>query len=148
MLEIVEKPRPLATCPRLLPFEFIVEGPAVSQQARRRGRWIAKIRQEVGRRWLAADPPGGPVMVALTYFYDDGSPDVDNLAKPVLDALNGLVFIDDEQVTDLLVRKRNLSGRLTVDDATPIMAAGFDLGSPFLHVVVRAAPAQGITSDA
>ena len=26
-------------------------------------------------------------MVVLTYFYDDGAPDVDNLAKPVLDAL-------------------------------------------------------------
>ncbi len=67
-------------------------------------------------------------MVALTYFYDDGAPDVDNLVKPVLDALKGLAFIDDEQVTDLLVRKRNLSGKLKVDDATPIMAAGFDLG--------------------
>jgi crossover junction endodeoxyribonuclease RusA len=123
----------------LLPFEFIVEGPAVSQQARRRGRWITKIRREAGLSWPAANSLiSGPVMVALTYFYDDGAPDVDNLAKPVLDALNGLIFVDDEQVTDLLVRKRNLSGRLTVDDATTIMAAGFDLGSPFLHVVVRA----------
>ena len=84
-------------------------------------------------------------MVALTYFYDDGAPDVDNLAKPVLDALKGLAFIDDEQVTDLLVRKRDLSGMLKIDDATPIMAAGFDLGSPFLHVVVRAASGQEIT---
>ena len=84
-------------------------------------------------------------MVVLTYFYDDGAPDVDNLAKPVLDALKGLVFIDDEQVTDLSVRKRNLSGNLRVDDATPIMAAGFDFGSPFLHVVVREAPGQEVT---
>lgn len=33
-------------------------------------------------------------------------PDVDNIAKVVLDALNGLVYADDKQVTDLRVRKR------------------------------------------
>ena len=33
-------------------------------------------------------------------------PDVDNIAKVVLDALNGLVYTDDKQVTDLRVRKR------------------------------------------
>ena len=67
----------------MAPFEFIVEGPAVSQQARRRGRWIAKIRQALGySRPAATMPASGPVMVVLTYFYDDGAPDVDNLAKP------------------------------------------------------------------
>lgn len=84
-------------------------------------------------------------MVELTYFYDDGAPDVDNLPKPVLDALKGLTFVDDDQVTDLLVRKRDLSSNLRVEDATPIMAAGFDLGSPFIHVVVREAPRQEVT---
>ena len=33
-------------------------------------------------------------------------PDVDNIAKAVLDALNGLVYVDDKQITDLRVRKR------------------------------------------
>lgn len=33
-------------------------------------------------------------------------PDLDNIAKVVLDALNGLVYVDDKQVTDLRVRKR------------------------------------------
>jgi len=32
-------------------------------------------------------------------------PDVDNLAKAVLDALKGLVFVDDSQITGLAVRK-------------------------------------------
>ena len=33
-------------------------------------------------------------------------PDADNLAKAVLDALNGVVFVDDAQVVDLAVSKR------------------------------------------
>lgn len=32
-------------------------------------------------------------------------PDGDNIAKAVLDALNGIVFVDDAQVVDLRVRK-------------------------------------------
>ncbi len=32
-------------------------------------------------------------------------PDVDNIAKIVLDSLNGIAFRDDSQVTDLVVRK-------------------------------------------
>lgn len=33
-------------------------------------------------------------------------PDCDNLAKTILDALNGIAFKDDSQVTDLIIRKR------------------------------------------
>lgn len=32
-------------------------------------------------------------------------PDVDNIAKVVLDALNGVAYRDDTQITDLIVRK-------------------------------------------
>ena len=43
----------------------------------------------------------------VTYFFDDTPFDVDNIPKPILDALKGLVFRDDSQVYDLLCRKRN-----------------------------------------
>lgn len=33
-------------------------------------------------------------------------PDADNVAKSVLDALNGLAYVDDKQVSDLAVHKR------------------------------------------
>lgn len=36
----------------------------------------------------------------------DKKPDLDNIAKAVLDALNGVAYGDDAQVTDLLARKR------------------------------------------
>lgn len=35
-----------------------------------------------------------------------GKPDCDNIAKAVLDALNGLAYKDDAQVTELIVKKR------------------------------------------
>ncbi len=33
-------------------------------------------------------------------------PDIDNIAKIILDALNGIVFVDDNQVTKILVEKQ------------------------------------------
>ena len=32
-------------------------------------------------------------------------PDIDNIAKAILDSLNGLVYKDDNQVTELIIRK-------------------------------------------
>jgi Holliday junction resolvase RusA-like endonuclease len=37
--------------------------------------------------------------------------DLDNLAKPVLDALKGVVFQDDGQISDMRMRKREF-GRI------------------------------------
>jgi Holliday junction resolvase RusA-like endonuclease len=33
-------------------------------------------------------------------------PDVDNVSKAILDACNGIVYADDRQITDLIVRRR------------------------------------------
>jgi crossover junction endodeoxyribonuclease RusA len=130
----------------LLPFEFFIEGPPVSQQTRRRSRlraWVAEVRRSAERTWPADGLAfAGAIMITLTYLYDDEL-DLDNLAKPVLDALKGLVFLDDQQVTDLLVRKRNLTMDLRVEDPSAILAAGLDLGTQFLHVLVEDAPDQG-----
>jgi Holliday junction resolvase RusA-like endonuclease len=44
-----------------------------------------------------------------------GKPDLDNVAKAVLDALNGVVYADDVQVTRLLVTKQySMEPRLVV----------------------------------
>ncbi len=48
-------------------------------------------------------------MVTITYFSRGASLDVDNMPKPILDELNGLVYFDDSQVTDLICRKRDLN---------------------------------------
>lgn len=39
-------------------------------------------------------------------LYPTGKPDADNIAKAVLDAVNGIAFHDDKQIVSLTVRKR------------------------------------------
>ncbi len=83
-------------------------------------------------------------MITITYFYGEVSLDVDNIPKLILDAMNGLVYVDDDQVTDLVCRKRNLNGDLRIVNSSSVLAEGFDRGNEFLYVVVEDAPDQEV----
>ena len=83
-------------------------------------------------------------MLTIIYFYDTASMDVDNIPKPISDALNGLVYFDDEQITDILVRKRNLNDDLRLTNPSDTLTEGFVRGSEFLYIVIKAAPNQGV----
>lgn len=132
-------------------FEFIVDGPPVSQQTRKRGKgkglenWKNTVRQEAEKYWSSEQKTAtGWVMLQITYFYDSDQMDVDNIPKPILDAIKGLAYKDDKQVSDLVVRKRNLSGNFRIENTSPILAEGFARGNEFLHIVVIDAPNQEV----
>jgi Holliday junction resolvase RusA-like endonuclease len=87
--------------------------------------------------WPTAElPVTEPVMLTITYFYEETAMDVDNIPKPISDALKGLVYVDDSQVNDVLCRRRDLSAGLRIIDPSPVLAAGFDRGVEFLHIAV------------
>ena len=83
-------------------------------------------------------------MLTITYFFDSGDMDVDNIPKPILDALKGLVYLDDEQVTDILCRKCNLNGSLRIENPSSVLADGLSHGSQFLYVMVEEARDQEV----
>lgn len=67
---------------------------------------------------------------ALTYFgflqtTPATGPDIDNLAKFVLDAMNGIVYEDDRQVVELLASKHKDSND-TMDGRTVIKVKRYD----------------------
>jgi crossover junction endodeoxyribonuclease RusA len=132
----------------LIRFEFIVDGPPVSQQTRKTEKlrkWREAVRQEAEKYWSSEQSmTDGYVMVQVIYFYESASLDVDNIVKPIQDALINLVYVDDNQVTDVLVRKRNLSGSFKVDSVSPVLAEGFARGNEFLYIVVLEASEQEV----
>jgi crossover junction endodeoxyribonuclease RusA len=83
-------------------------------------------------------------MLTVIYFYESGSMDIDNLPKPISDALKGLVYLDDEQVTDIVCRKRNLNRGLRVENPSLVLAEGFSRGNQFLYIVIEEAPDQEV----
>lgn len=76
--------------------------------------WKEEVRSAARDRWTAGSPVAGSVAVTITYFFESGEPDVDNIPKPILDAMKGLVYSDDVQVSDLCCRKRDLTADLLI----------------------------------
>ncbi|MEH2452350.1 RusA family crossover junction endodeoxyribonuclease [Nostoc sp.] len=131
-------------------FEFIVDGPPVSQQARKRGKGNPiqdckkTVRQEAEKYWSSEQKTAtGLVMLQITYFYNSDQMDIDNIVKPIQDAIKGLAYVDDKQVSDLLVRKRNLLGDFR-ENMTSTLTEGFARGNEFLHIVVIDASDQEV----
>jgi len=124
----------------MLPFEFTIEGPPVSQQTRRRDRlppWRAAIRDAAEKRWMSGDAPVEQgVSVEITHFFVGAPGDVDNIIKPILDALVGLVFVNDSQVTDVVSRRRNLAGPYTIELPSTVLTDALANGREFLHIRV------------
>ncbi len=83
-------------------------------------------------------------MLTITYFFDSVAVDVDNIPKPILDALKGLVYLDDEQVTDILCRKRNLNGNLRIENPSSVLTEGLSRSSQFLYVTIEEASDQEV----
>ena len=86
-------------------------------------------------------------MVTVTFFYDGDEGfkmDVDNIPKPIVDALEGLAFLEDRQLTDLICRKRDLRRNLRTVNASSVVVEGLGRGGEFLHVVVEEAPDQEV----
>jgi crossover junction endodeoxyribonuclease RusA len=130
----------------LLPFEFIVEGIPVSHQTKNRPalkKWKTKVETEARKFWSPKDPPTSQsVELTITFFYEKEPLDVDNMIKPIQDALNKLVYKDDKQITDVHGRKRDIRGNFILKDVSPILIEALIKGKEFIHVKIELAPDQ------
>lgn len=127
-------------------FEFYVTGTPVSSQTSNRASlsaWKGRVRRAVEARWRDNHPPlTGPVEVNIVYYYDGGHADADNLPKPILDAMIGIVFADDWQISDSIVKLRDVNGKIRVRGMSPVLAEAFCTAEEFIYV--RVSPASGL----
>ena len=124
------------------PFEFIIPGPPLSHQTKNRVRlqaWKRGVRNIARKKWIQRKqhgPVAHEVSVEVIYFYDTTSPDVDNMVKPIQDALLGLIYKDDRQVMNTTGRKRNINKALRIRGISAVMARGFVSGDDFVYVKI------------
>ncbi len=79
-------------------------------------------------------PFEGPVSIGITYFHDGAAPDVDNIIKPIQDALCGLIIVDDAEVIRVQSARRDINGAFIVRKVSAALAAAFSSGDEFLNV--------------
>ena len=98
------------------------------------------MKSTASQHWGPDPPFTGEVQVTITNFFYGSPPDVDNAAKPILDALKGVVYSDDSQVSDLISRKRDLNGDPRIPSPSQVLIERLGDPKPFLHILVENAP--------
>lgn len=125
-------------------FEFTVPGPPVSAQAKRkdtREKWKQRVRRAAEECWpegRSRFPSEDLLTLEVTYFCNDlNSIDVDNIPKPISDALTKLVYDDDKRIIDCIARKRALADDLVIENPSRTLLAELERSRPFLLIIVR-----------
>lgn len=129
----------------MIPFEFVVEGTPISLQtnnAQAKLRWKEKVSVAASIFRQQGDIPSvNNLQVTIIYFYDKIAViDVDNMLKPIIDALIGLVYFDDRQVTDVIGRKRNIYENYVLEEISPLISEFLAEKVQFVYVLIEIAP--------
>ena len=130
----------------MLPCEFTITGTPISHQTHNIERlrlWQASVRNAATKKWPSDIPPTTvPLKITVVYYHDRTTAriDNDNLIKPIQDALNGLIYVDDVQMTDTQIRKTDINGSFHVRYISKVLANAFSDGAEFVYVKIEAAP--------
>ncbi|MFC7724166.1 RusA family crossover junction endodeoxyribonuclease [Nocardioides sp. GCM10028917] len=124
--------------------EFVVPGRPISAQAKNstlKKDWQDDVAAAASAAFGSAPPEPGALAVVIAY-YEPGKwqLDLDNMAKPILDAMTGIVWKDDKQLTDVYCARRNLGGAYIVQGMSSVLAPAFVHGSQFVHIRVVTPP--------
>jgi Holliday junction resolvase RusA-like endonuclease len=82
---------------------------------------------------------GRPLKLTVVYYHERQSAliDHDNMIKPIQDALAGLIYQNDRQITDAQTRKTNIDGRFRLRHLSPVYARAFAGGKQFFYIRIE-----------
>jgi crossover junction endodeoxyribonuclease RusA len=122
------------------PLELLLEAVPLSLKASSTSRdaWKEQIRMAVNK---ILDPSGwateSPVSVTIFYFPDGPmNGDIDNIVKPILDALMPRIYVNDAQVERVWVQKFESERSFRIDNPTVKLAAAIDAEPPIVYIRV------------
>ncbi|MBW4559298.1 MAG: RusA family crossover junction endodeoxyribonuclease [Trichormus sp. ATA11-4-KO1] len=124
----------------IVPFEFLIARRPVSLQAKNKKNlqaWKNFVRSEAQKIWQDGIPiQDTHVQLTLIYLCDDYPPDIDNIIKPIQDALVNLVFADDILVSDVDSHRRFMSDPIDIINLPLLLQHGIFLGKECVYIKV------------
>lgn len=118
--------------------EFIIPKRPVSLQTGNRKNlqeWKNYVRHKATENWAGFLPiQDTDLRLTLVYLCDDSPPDIDNIIKPIQDALVGLVFEDDNLIADVDSHRRYLSEALDLAKLPGLLVEGALRGEECVYV--------------
>lgn len=124
--------------------EFVVLGPPISnQQSTRRRRtnltaWRATIAGTAQNLWVS--PVFTGILKAITINFHSGDRpllDVDNMLKPIFDALQNVVFDDDRQIRQAQITHLEIGAAFSIVGVSKIIVDAIQSGQQFVYVRIE-----------
>ncbi|HEV7589127.1 MAG TPA: RusA family crossover junction endodeoxyribonuclease [Longimicrobium sp.] len=120
----------------VLRFEFVVPGRPASVHSSDRGKYQAwkRLVRSHAELMYPVPPAGIRVRLTVVFLCGRGNMDVDNLIKPIQDALTGWAYRDDAQVTDVDGHRRSFRERADFDRLPPLLKQAWLAGGECVYV--------------
>ena len=119
--------------------DFCVLGTPASfrSKPRSRQRWRDKIIAAIQPKWaIEKNPLNTDVNVQVMYLYEGHPLDLDNMIKPILDAMTGIIYEDDVQVTKITTQRKKIGSAGEFDNPTTDFAQALSTLEDFVRVEV------------
>lgn len=130
-------------------FRFIVPGVPVSVQAKRaesKESWKKSVRIAA----LNGKPPGwehqkvDKCIVYISYFFRDGAVDLDNIIKPILDAMIDVAYSDDRKVSAIVLRSVDLDYVVLKNEVQAWLSKSMETKTDFTVIDIAYAPIKEV----
>jgi crossover junction endodeoxyribonuclease RusA len=126
----------------LYPLEVVLQGIPVSLQtknANHREAWKKQVAESARKRQRETYELGflddRALAVTIYYFASDPMPgDIDNIVKPIMDAMIGIAYLDDNVVERVLVQKFEPEGEWKFSTPSDRLAIGLEMEPPVVYI--------------
>ena len=118
--------------------EILIPRRPLSLQTRNRSdlqAWKQIVTGEAANVWEGRPViTSGDLRLTIVYLCDTYPPDTDNIIKPIQDALEGLVMVDDVLVADVESHRRFYTDSFQLPDLPPLLRKGVLTGAECVYV--------------
>jgi Endodeoxyribonuclease RusA len=100
--------------------------------------WQAQVAGEAQNKWAGA-PLTGMLKAILINFHDGSKPsvDVDNMSKPIFDAMETLIFDNDRQIRQAEIIHVEIGGAFAIKGVSKMIVDALQTGDQFVYVRIE-----------
>lgn len=120
--------------------QVVIVGVPISSQAttKKKREWKNTVfRSAVSQLGLDFEPFEVRLHVSVDHYYIGGTIDLDNLAKPLLDALKGVAYTDDGLIDSLHLRRFDLDLGVTFSEPSADVSKALETERDFVIVQIN-----------
>lgn len=121
--------------------EFVVVGIPISNQSAGTPAliaWRTAVEAEVRKYWTLA-PLTGKLKAVIINFHTGDKPslDLDNMSKPILDVMQGIVYADDRQIRQAELTHVRINSPFVFVGVAMLIVTNVNAGNDFVYVRIE-----------